>query len=155
MPRPNPLMQALNELSISLQLTLLITGIETFRRPTLKFHSLRGAKPVCLTQRCFRISSGTFGTPFERRYCSVAQTTRRTWPTGIATREESLRCAIRTATSTCSSPRFKTRSPNRRSMVTFGWRRRKSLTTGATLASAKQDGSAYGQISPQLRFARD
>ena len=69
MPRPSPSMQALNELSISLQLTLLIIGIETLRRPILKCHSLRGAKPVCLTQQCFRISSGTFGTPFERRYC--------------------------------------------------------------------------------------
>src|SRR2546423_5640506 len=110
-------MQAVNEVSISLQLTLLITGIETFRRPILKCHSLLGAKPVCLTQRCLRISSGTFGIPFERRYCSVAQTTRRTLPTGIATSEESLRCAIRTATSTCSSPKLRTRSPNRRSML--------------------------------------
>src|SRR5262249_5475928 len=37
-----------------------------------------------------RTSFGTCGTPWRRRYCSLAHTTRRTRPTGIAMRDESI-----------------------------------------------------------------
>ena len=62
---------------------------------------------------------------------SLAHTTRRTRPTGIATIEESRRCAIRIATSMPSSIRLTTRSTNRISAVILGWRSRNSYRIGA------------------------
>src|SRR6266702_3768749 len=63
MPSPRPLVHASNVLSISLLTSAQVIGTVMPRRPTRKFHSFRGDRPMCLTQRCTRTSSGVRGMP--------------------------------------------------------------------------------------------